>query len=194
MGLRGVVFGTLLALLLSTATSVNATSVIPPTFEGLVDSATEIFVGTVVSRECRWVDTPWGRVIFTFVTFRIEESLKGGSRGQTTLRFRGGTVGDVTISVADMPEFQVGNRDLIFVGDRTAVSPLVGFMHGRFRIRHDAKSGVDRVDKHDGRPLRSTTELGASQAVTTATGTTELTVAEFRAQIQARLLASRRAR
>ena len=194
MGLRAVAFVTVFAILVCTATSISATSVIPPTFEGLVDSATEIFVGTVVNRECRWVATPWGRVIFTFVTFRIEESLKGGLRGQTTLQFRGGTVGEVTISVADMPEFQVGNRDLIFVGDRTAVSPLVGFMHGRFRIRHDAKSGVDRVDKHDGRPLRSTTELGASQIVTTATGTTELTVAEFRAQILARLQTSQRAR
>jgi hypothetical protein len=125
------------------------------------EAATDIFIGKVARRDSRWVDTPWGAVIFTYVTFDIEESLKGPARGQTTLQFRGGTVGDVTLHIADMPEFQMGDRDLLFVGDRTAVSPLVGFMHGRFRIQHDASGNVDRVRTHDGR-LVSTSALGRS--------------------------------
>src|SRR5262245_51828089 len=115
---------TILGFLAGIATSLSATTVVEPTFEDLVDGATEIVVGTVVKRESRWVDTAWGPAIFTFVTFQIEEGLKGGSPMQTTLQFRGGTVGDVTLDVSDMPQFQVGNRDLLFIGDRTAVSPL----------------------------------------------------------------------
>src|SRR5436190_18075934 len=103
------------------ATQVAAASVIPPTFAELVGAATDIFVGEVVTTECRWVSTPGGPVIVTIVTFAIEESLKGVSRGQTTLQFRGGRIGDVTLTVADMPEFRVRDRDVLFVGDRGAV-------------------------------------------------------------------------
>jgi hypothetical protein len=161
---RALRLAALIACLSLAAPKTGAASVIPPTFATLVDSSTDIFVGKVVNRECRWVDMPWGAVIFTFVTFSIEESLKGDARAQTTLRFRGGTVGDVTLNIADMPEFRVDERVVIFVGDRTAVSPLVGFMHGRFRIQRDVTSGIDRVEMHDGRPLVSTAVLGSREA------------------------------
>jgi len=151
--------------------SLTASSAIPPTFQQLVDNATDIFVGSVARRESRWVDTSWGAVIFTYVTFDIQESLKGTARGQTTLQFRGGTVGNVTLRISDMPEFRVGDHDLLFVGDRAAVSPLVGFMHGRFRIEHDTSGNIDRVRTNDGRPLVSTSSLGRSNSAATTSAT-----------------------
>ena len=186
MGLRTFRVWAVIALLAFAAAPLTATSVIPPTFENLVDNASDIFIGRVARVESRWVDTPWGAVIFTYVTFDIEQSMKGTARVQTTLQFRGGTVGDVTLHIADMPEFRVGDRDLLFVGDRTAVSPLIGFMHGRFRIQHDALGNVDRVRTHDRRPLVSTSALGRSQAPPPATAV-GLSLPTLRAEILARL-------
>ncbi len=186
MGLHALRTSAVIALLAFAAAPLRASSVVPPTFETLVDSATDIFIGSVTRRECRWVNTAGGAVIFTYITFDIEESLKGAARAQTTLQFRGGTVGDVTLHVADMPEFEVGDRDLLFVGDRTAVSPLVGFMHGRFRIQHDASGNVDRVRTHDGHPLVSTSALGRSQVPPPATEV-GLSLPALRSEILARL-------
>jgi hypothetical protein len=176
--------------IVGTASTVAARSVIPPTFSELVSNATEIFIGHVVSRESRWVDTPAGPVIFTDVTFGVEEILKGNQQQQTTLRFRGGTVGDVTLAVADMPKFAPGDRDLLFVESRNAVSPLVGFMHGRFRIQRELSSGIDRIATHDGRPLAATASLGPAgpggQGMGIGRG---LSLSDFRAEILARIRA-----
>ena len=173
-----------------------ASTVIPPTFSELISNASEVFVGRVESRESRWLTLHGRLAIFTDVTFRVEESLKGVHQQRTTLRFRGGTVGDVTLSVSDMPQFEVGDRDLIFVENRDAVSPLLGFMHGRFKIQRDPSTGTDRVATHDGRPLASTASLGRAsadsqtagpQAAAPPAGARGLSLSEFRAEIRTRL-------
>jgi len=176
--------------IVGTPSAVAARSVIPPTFSELVTNATEIFIGRVVSRESRWVDTPAGAVIFTDVTFGVEENLKGNHQQQTTLRFRGGTVGDITLAVADMPQFVLGDRDLLFVESRNAVSPLVGFMHGRFRIQRELSSGIDRIATHDGRPLAATASLGPAGPGGPGMGIGPgLSLSNFRAEILARIRA-----
>src|SRR5690242_8243736 len=91
------------------ARSSPATTVIAPTFDELVVESQEIFVGRVVSRESRWVEARDGRMIVTLVTFAIDDSLKGGLQTQTSLEFLGGTVGDTTMNVGEMPQFNVGD-------------------------------------------------------------------------------------
>jgi hypothetical protein len=164
----------------------GATTVIPPTFEELVDTAREIFVGEVVSRQSQWVDAGGGRTIVTLVTFAISDSLKGGLLTQTTLEFLGGTVGETTLEVSGMPAFNVGDRDVLFVGRRNAVSPVVGFAHGRFRIARETSSGTDSVRRYDGRPLPTTAAISRPAGAALA-GTRSLTLASFRDQIVTRL-------
>jgi hypothetical protein len=70
----------------------------------------------------------------------------------------------MTLDVVGMPNFSVGQRDVLFVGDTVkTMSPLVGFMHGRFRVERDLASGVDRVRTHDGRSLPDVSEIGANR-------------------------------
>jgi hypothetical protein len=102
-----------------------------------------------------------GRTIITQVSFDVERVLKGRIGARTQLTFLGGTIGDETLHVADMPQFRVGDRDLLFLsGDQRSISPLVAFAYGRFRIVRDVASGAEMIRTHDGRPLVSTADLG----------------------------------
>jgi hypothetical protein len=88
-----------------------------------------------------------------------------------------------------MPQFAVGDRDVLFVGNRNAVSPLVAFMHGRFRIASDA-TGVETVRFHDGSPVPVTGAPGR-QSAAPRSDSRSLSLPEFRAAISARLSAQR---
>ena len=58
------------------------------------------------------------------MTFRVEETYKGTPAAEQTLRFLGGTVGDQTMEVPDMPKFEGMIRDAGFVNTR--VEPILG--------------------------------------------------------------------
>lgn len=144
---------------LVSATIASSTTVIPPSFDVLVAGANTIFVGEVMDLRPFWVSTPQGRAIKTRVTFRVEDVWKGAAGAVTQLEFLGGTIGGTAMEVVGMPVFRPGQRDVLFVSGARAVSPLVGFMHGRMRVERDF-NGVDRVRTHDGRSLGSTAEVG----------------------------------
>jgi hypothetical protein len=149
------------ALLLGNAPAFP-TTVVPPTFEELVDRANTIFVGETVSRRSQRLENRDGPLIVTLVTFNVVETLKGAPGLQMTLEFMGGTVDDVTLVVSGMPQFNVGDKDVVFVGNATnAVSPLVGFAHGRFRISKDDRTGRESVRTYDGRNFAGTAALGS---------------------------------
>ena len=51
------------------------------------------------------------------------------------MRVYGGTVGEDSMGIADAPEFNVGDHDILFVENNgTQAIPLVGIMHGRFKL------------------------------------------------------------
>ena len=80
-----------------------------------------------------------------------------------TLEFLGGTVGEVTLDVAEVPKFNAGERVLLFVeGNGIQFCPVVGVFHGKFRVHKDETSGRDIVLMHDGKPLRDVGEIGTS--------------------------------
>lgn len=141
------------------AAAAGSTTVIPPTFEALVSRAGTIFVGEVIDQRAYWASTPRGRAIRTLVVFKVEAVWKGAAGAVTQLDFLGGTIGDTTMDVVGMPAFRAGQRDVLFVAAERAVSPLVGFMHGRLRVERDF-FGVDRVRTHDGRSLAGLSQIG----------------------------------
>ena len=170
--------------------SVTATSVLEPTLDELVSRAEQIFVGRVVAVRSNVVTSRVGRSIVTDVTFAIERTLKGSTYAERSLEFLGGTVGDETLRVAGMPMFRVGDRDVLFVSEAgRPVSPIVGFMYGRFRITRDAGRGVDVVRTHDGRPLTTLADIG-SQRLPAAIGPAQsLPLAGFLGEIERRVRA-----
>ena len=115
--------------------SAHASVVTPPSFERLVASAGDIFLGQVTARTSRFETRGAKRLIVTDVTFRTEEVLKGERAAFKTLTFLGGQVGEVRMDVPGIPTFMVGDRDVLFVQrGRATMMPIVGMFHGRFRV------------------------------------------------------------
>ena len=180
----------LLLTMVSTAAAGEArsTTVIPPTFDALVSSAATIFVGEVMNVRSEWETTPNGRAIITLVTFRVEEVWKGDLGAVTQLEFLGGEMGDVGMRVEGSPVFRLGQRDVLFVNSIVrAVSPLVGFMHGRMRVERDTVSGVDRVRTFDGRALGSIAQLGPQRAAPSLASITPMRLNELETAVRSRL-------
>jgi hypothetical protein len=141
-----------------------ATTVIPPSFDDLVGRAEMIFQGTVTDVRSEWTGEGAQRHIMSYVTVKVEEAIKGNPDASVTLRMLGGTVGAQTMEVADAPKFKVGDRDILFVENNgTQFIPLVGIMHGRFRVKKD-ETGRDAVFTNEGSPLSDVTQLGKDEA------------------------------
>jgi hypothetical protein len=179
---------TLLCTLLMAGVA-RSTTVIPPTFESLVSSASTIFVGQVMDVRAEWFATRDGRAIKTHVTFKVEDVWKGSVGAVTQLEFLGGTVGSTRMEVVGMPVFREGQRTVLFVsGGQRTVSPLVGFYHGRMRVERDP-FGVDRVRTYDGRSLGSPSQLSA-QRVDPMISVTPMRLADLATAVRGRVLAA----
>lgn len=125
----------LFALLIAASVSAGASTILPVDLATLADKAEIVFVGTVVSTES--VPTKDGTYAFTYVTFDIEQSLKGLSRsGKTiTLRMPGGQSGTDIFEVSGAPTFAIGGQHLLFVeGNDKFIVPIVGWFQGKFDI------------------------------------------------------------
>jgi hypothetical protein len=181
------VFTSLTALVIALAAlhCTMATTVIPPTFNELVDEADAIFQGSVTSVKSEWVGEGAQRHIMTYVTFKVDQTIKGDVGSEYTLRMLGGTVDGETMAVSDAPKFEVGNKDILFVQNNgTQFIPLVGIMHGRFHVRTD-QTGREVVAKNNGETLKSLAHVSAE------TGAEEnkpaMTADQFKAAVADRL-------
>lgn len=144
----------------------RATSVLAPAFPELVAESALIARVEVAAVTCAWVEAPGhGRVIKTFVRFNVRKVLKGSADATLELSFLGGEVDGQGMRVQGMPEFRVGQHDLLFVGDRGGVRacPLVGLMHGRYRVVTDPATGRDTVARNDRIPLESVHDVQLPQ-------------------------------
>ncbi len=81
--------------------------------------------------------------IHTFVTIRIDEAFKGASGlDRITLKQLGGTVGAYTSVVFGMPEFQTGERVVVFAQPlENGPLTVTGLFQGKYRI--DLVGGVE---------------------------------------------------
>jgi hypothetical protein len=179
----------LLATVLAATIPLLATTVLSVTFQELVQSADTIFIGEVVGQRPFWEETRDGRSIVTSVQFNVVRVLKGRVGLVTQLDFLGGTIGDVTMEVSGVPRFHVGDRDVLFVGAvRNAVSPLVGFAQGRFRIERDGVSGRDRVRSYNGRAVAATSAIG-QQSTAPLASAQPMWLSDFEADVRSEMAA-----
>jgi hypothetical protein len=165
--------------------SVRATTVIPPTFDQLVSDAELIFQGSVTGTRSQWIGAGADRQIVTYVTFDIEDAIKGVPGSSYTIQMLGGTVDGETFEVSDAPRFKVGDRDILFVEHNgNQFVPLVGIMHGRFHIQTDA-AGREIVTKDSGAPVANVSKLGMDERA--ALLGPALTIADFKTAIRQKL-------
>ncbi|HVG07134.1 MAG TPA: hypothetical protein VNM67_05470 [Thermoanaerobaculia bacterium] len=142
-----------LALALAVPWQARATTLVTLDLEQLADRAELVFTGTAVSSEVAL--TPEDQFPFTFVTFRVESTLKGRAEGkELTLRFAGGPVGEDWVEVVGMPEFAIGEEYLLFVsGNGVNLSPVLGWHQGRLRVARDPESGRKVLVDEAGAPV-----------------------------------------
>ncbi len=138
----------------------HATSVVAPSFPELVAESQFVVRAKVVAVRPSWVDTPQGRVIMTYVTVDVLKCLKGAASNKLTMQLLGGEIDGQGMRVAGMPQFTVGSSEILFVCDNgTAFCPLVGMMHGRYRVLHDATANCNYIARDDGSLLASVDDV-----------------------------------
>ena len=175
-----------LPLCLALAFSARATTVIPPDFDHLVRRAQVIFEGEVTGVQSQWIGEGAQHRIATFVTFKVDDALKGDPGTSYTIRMLGGTVDGETMQVSDAPKFQMGDHDLLFVENNgRQFIPLVGIQHGRFRIKKDP-NGQETIMTGEAQPLADVSQLGTSEAAI-AQGRHALSLNDFKATVRTRV-------
>ena len=176
----------LLAALFVTSNSLHATTVIPPSFDELVSRAEVIFQGSVTDVRSQWVGEGAQRHIVTYVTFKVDDAIKGSPGTTYTMRMLGGTVDGQTMEVSDSPKFKKGDRDFLFVEHNgQQFIPLVGIMHGRFRVEHE-QNGREIVAMNNGEPLSDVATLGKEEHGVSSEKAA-LSPSQFKAAIQGRI-------
>ncbi|MFP5248128.1 MAG: hypothetical protein ACLGH0_15655 [Thermoanaerobaculia bacterium] len=141
------------SLLLVAAVHVQASSIIPMDVAKQVDEADLIFVGKVIGIES--VPVRDGSFAFTYVTFDVEETLKGATDAPTvTLRVAGGKVRSRRYEIAGGPRFENGGRHLLFVlgNDRYAI-PLSGGSQGKLNLVRDPVTQEEILTDDAGRVI-----------------------------------------
>ncbi|MDB6146492.1 MAG: hypothetical protein JWO45_156, partial [Spartobacteria bacterium] len=68
----------------------SATTVIPPSFDQLVNQAEVIFQGNVTKVASEWIGEGAQRHIVSYVTFHVKDGLKGNPGENYTIRMYGG--------------------------------------------------------------------------------------------------------
>jgi hypothetical protein len=119
----------------------KSTTLVERGFEELIQRSGIIFEGEVLSKYSAYASDK--KTIHTFITLSIGEVVKGTIPYRTIeLRFVGGTVGDLTVEVPDMPQFEKGDRTILLLksdfNPTKTFSPVSGFNQGQFLIKSDA--------------------------------------------------------
>ena len=128
-------------------------------------AATKIVLATVTHQEAVFGESAFGdQLILTHVTLQVDETMKGAHQADVVVTLEGGTIGDLTLDVSDMPKMTDGQRAVLF---------LTSDPTGEY-VPYGRGSGVMEVDASDNVP-----DIG-------------LTVAELRASVKAALAAGGR--
>lgn len=145
--------GLILGLVVGLPQDLGATTILPVDAGRAVDRSELIFVGQAVAHEVHL--TVGDQTPFTFVTFAVDEVLKGRVQGdEITLRFLGGPVDDEVLEVAGTPKFDELGRYLLFVaGNGRTFMPLVGWGQGKLDLLPHPVTGEDMVVDHRGVPV-----------------------------------------
>lgn len=122
--------------------TLNASLIVPADLPTLVSEAQTIVLGRVT--EVRGVIRPGTRRVDSYITFAVDESLKGSAEPSLTFRTLGGVSGRYRTVVHGSPVFSAGDEAVLFLGRGTTPYPI-GLTQGVFRVRRDRLSGDRRI-------------------------------------------------
>lgn len=117
----------------------------------LSQQAQVVFEGEVIHRETSV--SPYGNQVFTYVTFKISDVIKGNYPYSTIkLGFIGGVYNRMMVKVPGVRIPAMGEHGLYFVRDlsRPSLHPLIGWNQGHYIIKSD-KEGTYYVYTNTGK-------------------------------------------
>ena len=132
---------TLVALSVLVCVPAHGLSVVPRTFDELVERADLVLGGTVKEVHSQFADNGLDQnTIFSYVTLTNLEVVKGRvTTSDYVLRVPGGVMGRFAQDYPGIPKFQIGQSYLVFIrGNRRDFFPAVGIGQGVFRILTNA--------------------------------------------------------
>ena len=147
------------SLLGGLASTGRATTVIPPDFSELVNESDYIVRARVSSVKSNWITKNGRRNIFTHVELKVLEVISGTPPQPLVLEILGGRVEGEEMVVQGMPQFVIGQEDVLFVrGNGKQFYPLTAAMHGRYPVVRE-KGGAAHVRRSNDQPLRRTEDV-----------------------------------
>jgi hypothetical protein len=81
-------------------------------------------------------------LIVSQVQLAVEETLKGAPASTLEVVVEGGTLGDLTLRVSDMPEMKAGDRAVFFLAREPGTERFVPHLRGQGVVRLDAEDRV----------------------------------------------------
>jgi hypothetical protein len=117
-----------------------ATTVVPLSFEQLVNESVSVVYGRVTEVRSQWTDDR--RFIESVVSIEILRGMKGGVRDSVSFTVPGGQVGRYMNVIPGAPVFATGDLAVFFLtahGPRLPVT--TGLTQGVYRVQRDIRSG-----------------------------------------------------
>jgi hypothetical protein len=129
----------LVSVTLAAATALA--SIDPPVDVGAqAKGANKVVVATATDVQSAFGDNDFGdHLILSRVTFRVDETLKGPRQATVLVTIEGGTVGDLTLEVSDMPVMEKGERAVLFLTNA----------RGGGDVPHGRGAGVMKLDENN---------------------------------------------
>ncbi len=126
-----------------------ATTVMKMDLEQLVKRADLIVQGQVQSIASQWDEQR--HLVFTYISIRVDDPLKGERRQSVLIRQVGGIAGTIQMSVAGLPRFKSGETAIVFLKRQDdSTFQVVGMNQGLYEVVEDfAVSNVFGVDLFD---------------------------------------------
>lgn len=145
-----------IAVLLLISESGWTTTVLKMDLPALVQESDSIVQGQVERVEAQWDEQR--KTIFTYISVRVLEQLKGEPGQVVLIRQIGGKVGAMNLSILGMPAFRSGEEVILFLKRNTeATYHVVGLSQGKYAIGSDFAvanvSGIELVDRKTGQVI-----------------------------------------
>jgi hypothetical protein len=122
------------------AASADATTVVPLSFEQLVNESSSVIYGRVSDVRAQW--TTDRRFIESVVTVEILRGMKGSARETIAFTVPGGQVGRYMNVIPGAPSFAAGDLAVFFLTSQGPRLPVTtGLTQGIYRVQRDSTSG-----------------------------------------------------
>ena len=113
----------------------------------LVNSSSDVVVGTTLTSESKWESLGGQKRIVTYSDLRVDDSVVGKAKTGEKLRILtlGGRVGDIGQAVLGAAKLRKGEQALMFLSKSDTTRRVVGMSQGQFLVRR-GEDGKRRVE------------------------------------------------